>query len=94
MPTPSSDGQPFRVVRPEVNLGVAVDVAGKDGGRSLMVPNIKNAGALNFAEFLAAFDDLVARARNGKLDARRFPGHDDFADESRDGRDDGLESRG
>ena len=57
------DGQPYRVVRPQMNLGVAVDVAGKDGGRSLLVPNIKNAGALSFAEYLAAFDDLVARAR-------------------------------
>src|SRR4051794_2198871 len=26
------DGQPFRAVRGQVNLGVAVDVAGKDGG--------------------------------------------------------------
>ena len=42
------DGQPFRVVRPQVNLGIAVDVAGKDGSRNLMVPNIRNASALNF----------------------------------------------
>ena len=42
------DGQPYRIVRPEINLGIAVDVAGKDGARSLMVPNIKNAGALEF----------------------------------------------
>jgi 2-oxoglutarate dehydrogenase E1 component len=68
------DGQPFRVLRPEVNLGVAVDVQGKDGGRSLMVPNIKNAGARNFAEFLAAFDDLVLRARNSKLAPADFQG--------------------
>src|SRR5437762_12021492 len=33
------DGQPYRVVHREVNLGIAIDVAGKDGGRSLMVPN-------------------------------------------------------
>src|SRR5690242_18029742 len=36
------DGQPYRVVRTQTNLGVAVDVAGKDGARALMVPNIKN----------------------------------------------------
>lgn len=61
------DGQAFRVVHKQVNLGVAVDVAGKDGGRSLMVPNIRNAGAMNFHEYLSAFDDIVARARTGRL---------------------------
>jgi 2-oxoglutarate decarboxylase len=68
------DGQPYRVVRSQVNLGVAVDVAAKDGGRSLMVPNIRNAGALNFQEYLSAFDDLVARARAGRLTPADFQG--------------------
>jgi 2-oxoglutarate dehydrogenase E1 component len=67
-------GQPYRVVRPQINLGIAVDVAGKDGSRSLMVPNIKNAGALNFQEYLNAFDDLVARARKSKLTPVDFQG--------------------
>ncbi len=68
------DGQPFRMVRPQVNLGIAVDVAGRDGARSLMVPNIKNAGALNFQEYVSAFDDLVARARHAKLTPADFQG--------------------
>jgi 2-oxoglutarate decarboxylase len=68
------DRQPYRVVRPQVNLGVAVDVAGKDGARSLMVPNIRNAGALNFQEYLTAFDDLVSRARTNKLTPADFQG--------------------
>jgi multifunctional 2-oxoglutarate metabolism enzyme len=68
------DGQPYRVVHQEVNLGIAVDVAGKDGGRSLMVPNIKNAGALSFAEYVERFDDLVNRARKGKLTTADFAG--------------------
>jgi 2-oxoglutarate dehydrogenase E1 component len=68
------DGQPYRVMHPQVNLGIAVDVAGKDGARSLMVPGIKNAGALNFQEYVAAFDDLVARARTGKLTPADFQG--------------------
>ena len=41
-----NNGEPFRVLRHEINLGIAVDVAAKGGGRSLMVPNIKNAGSL------------------------------------------------
>ncbi len=68
------DGQPFRVVNQQINLGIAVDVAGKDGARSLLVPNIKNAGALNFHEYVTAFDDLVARARTAKLSPDDFQG--------------------
>jgi 2-oxoglutarate decarboxylase len=68
------DGQPYRVVRSKVNLGIAVDVAGRDGARSLMVPNIKNAGGVSFQEYLNAFDDLVARARTGKLAPADFQG--------------------
>ena len=68
------DGQAFRVVHPQINLGIAVDVDGKDGSRSLVVPNIKNAGALSFADYVTAFDDLVARARTGKLTPDDFHG--------------------
>src|SRR5215468_5198623 len=68
------DGQPYRVLHHEINLGIAVDVAGKDGGRSLMVPNIKNAAALSFADYVERFDDLVFRARKGKLTPADFAG--------------------
>jgi 2-oxoglutarate dehydrogenase E1 component len=68
------DGQPYRIIHPQINLGIAVDVAGKDGSRSLVVPNIKNAGALSFADYVNAFDDLVARARMAKLTPDDFQG--------------------
>jgi 2-oxoglutarate dehydrogenase E1 component len=68
------DGQPFRWVKGHVNLGIAIDVAGKDGTRSLVVPNIKNAGQMTFAQFLSAFDDLVKKGRNGKLGLADFQG--------------------
>ncbi|MFZ0593024.1 MAG: multifunctional oxoglutarate decarboxylase/oxoglutarate dehydrogenase thiamine pyrophosphate-binding subunit/dihydrolipoyllysine-residue succinyltransferase subunit, partial [Bryobacteraceae bacterium] len=68
------DGQPFRVVRANVNIGLAVDVRGKDGTRSLLVPNIKNADELNFAQFAAAYDEIVARARTNKLQVSDFQG--------------------
>ena len=58
----------------EINFGLAVDVPGKNGSRSLLVPNIKNAGAMSFAQYMAAFDDLVARARTGKLGLPDFQG--------------------
>ncbi|HEY0077353.1 MAG TPA: multifunctional oxoglutarate decarboxylase/oxoglutarate dehydrogenase thiamine pyrophosphate-binding subunit/dihydrolipoyllysine-residue succinyltransferase subunit [Pyrinomonadaceae bacterium] len=65
-------GTPSRVRRPEVNLGLAIDLEKKDGSRTLLVPNIKNAGALNFTQFLAAYDDIIRRAREGKLGVPDF----------------------
>jgi len=64
----------FRITRNHVNLGIAVDVEGKDGSRSLKVPSIKNAQSMNFTQFLAAYDDLVARARSNKLAVADFEG--------------------
>ena len=68
------DGNPTRVKREAVNLGVAVDLLRKDGTRSLLVPNIKNANELRFAEFLIAYDDIIKRAREGKLQISDFQG--------------------
>ncbi|HXI61798.1 MAG TPA: multifunctional oxoglutarate decarboxylase/oxoglutarate dehydrogenase thiamine pyrophosphate-binding subunit/dihydrolipoyllysine-residue succinyltransferase subunit, partial [Pyrinomonadaceae bacterium] len=68
------DGQPARVKREPVNLGIAIDLEKKDGTRSLLVPNIKNANTLGFADFLAAYDDVVSRAREGKLQIADFQG--------------------
>lgn len=68
------EGAAHRLVRNEINIGVAVDIAGKDGNRALVVPNIKNAGSMTFNEFLTAFDDVVARARGGKLTPDDFKG--------------------
>ena len=65
-------GDPFRVVRGQVNIGLAIDIAAKDGTRSLKVPNIKNADGMNFAQFIAAYDDIVARARSNKLQIADF----------------------
>jgi 2-oxoglutarate decarboxylase len=67
-------GELFRVVKKEINFGLAVDVAGKNGARSLLVPNIKNAGGMSYAQYMAAFDDLVGRARTGKLGVADFQG--------------------
>jgi len=68
------DGTPSRLKRTSVNLGVAIDLTKKDGSRTLLVPNIKNANTLNFSEFLAAYDDVIKRAREGKLQVSDFQG--------------------
>lgn len=69
-----AEGNPARAKRTAVNLGVAIDVTKKDGSRSLLVPNIKNANTLTFSQFLAAYDDVVKRARDGKLQIPDFQG--------------------
>ena len=63
------DGKPQRVRDGAVNLGLAVDVEKKDGSRTLMVPVIRDAAALGFADFLAAYDALVEKARTNTLTA-------------------------
>ena len=68
------DGKPHRVSDGAVNLGLAVDVQKKDGSRTLMVPVILDAARLSFAEFLAAYDVLVEKARTGTLQADDLQG--------------------
>ncbi|HVG31029.1 MAG TPA: multifunctional oxoglutarate decarboxylase/oxoglutarate dehydrogenase thiamine pyrophosphate-binding subunit/dihydrolipoyllysine-residue succinyltransferase subunit [Pyrinomonadaceae bacterium] len=66
------DGAPSRLRRPQVNFGVAIDIQKKDGTRTLLVPNVKDAGSLTFPRFLSAYDDVVKRAREGKLAVADF----------------------
>jgi 2-oxoglutarate dehydrogenase E1 component len=68
------DGKPA-VVEPEhVNLGLAIDLTKEDGSHTLVVPNIKNADTLDFAKFWSAYEDVVRKARTGKLTADDFAG--------------------
>jgi len=64
----------YRVRNSKANLGVAVDVTKKDGTRTLLVPNIKDANKLTFSQMLEAYDDVVKRARAGKLQISDFQG--------------------
>ncbi|MDH6531779.1 2-oxoglutarate decarboxylase [Aurantimicrobium minutum] len=68
------DGKPALVAPAHVTLGLAVDVPKPDGSRALMVPGIKRADTMTFGEFLAAYEDLVVKARNNKLAAEDFQG--------------------
>ena len=69
-----NDSQPARVDRDDVNLGLAIDVERKDGTRSLVVPNVKRANAMDFAQFLRIYNDLVRKARNNTLEISDFEG--------------------
>lgn len=68
------DGKPHVVSHESINLGLAVDLARPDGSRVLVVPNIKNADAMDFQAFWTAYEDLIARARNNKLTPDDFAG--------------------
>ncbi|MGI8921194.1 MAG: multifunctional oxoglutarate decarboxylase/oxoglutarate dehydrogenase thiamine pyrophosphate-binding subunit/dihydrolipoyllysine-residue succinyltransferase subunit [Solirubrobacteraceae bacterium] len=68
------EGKPVRVDDGQVNLGLAVDVEKQDGTRTLMVPVIRDAGALAFTDFVAAYDALVEKARTNTLIADDLTG--------------------
>jgi 2-oxoglutarate dehydrogenase E1 component len=67
------DGTPQKVTPSQINLGLAIDIE-RRGRRTLLVPNIKDAGSMNFAQFLGTYNDLISRARNGDLKISDFEG--------------------
>ncbi|QEO13482.1 multifunctional oxoglutarate decarboxylase/oxoglutarate dehydrogenase thiamine pyrophosphate-binding subunit/dihydrolipoyllysine-residue succinyltransferase subunit [Agromyces intestinalis] len=68
------DGKPSLVKPAHIGLGIAIDIPKPDGSRALLVPAIKRAETMTFNEFLAAYEDLVSRARQNKLKADDFQG--------------------
>ncbi len=68
------DGKPAVVQHRAVNLGLAIDLARPDGSRQLLVPSIKNADAMDFGQFVAAYEDVVRRARANRLTPDDFAG--------------------
>jgi multifunctional 2-oxoglutarate metabolism enzyme len=68
------EGKPAAVTPANINFGLAIDIPKPDGTRALLVPNIKRAQALNFDEFVLAYENLVKRARDNKLTAEDFAG--------------------
>ena len=69
-----TDGKGWRIVPKEINLGLAVDVERKDGSRGLVVPVIRAADAMDFAGFLARYEELVQKSRTNKLMPDDFVG--------------------
>ena len=68
-------GDPPSVVHHDgVGLGLAVDVAKKDGSHTLLVPCIKGADGLDFRGFWQAYEDLIRKVRTNKLAADDFAG--------------------
>ncbi len=68
------DGKPAVVTHEHVNFGLAIDIQKPDGSRTLLVPSVKGAEAMDFAGFWSAYEDIVRRARSNKLTADDFAG--------------------
>jgi multifunctional 2-oxoglutarate metabolism enzyme len=69
-----TDGQPGVIRHKAINLGLAVDMQRKDGTRTLLVPNIKDAGSLDFAGFHGAYEEVIRKVRSGKISPDDFDG--------------------
>ena len=68
------DGKPAIARHQQVGLGLAIDLAKEDGSRQLLVPCIKGADALDFAAFWSGYEDVIRKARSGKLTVEDFQG--------------------
>ncbi len=69
-----ADGKPVLVQPSDINLGLAIDIRKPDGSRQLLVPNIKAAQNMDFRQFWMAYEDVVRKARSGKLTPDDFAG--------------------
>ncbi|GLZ38407.1 2-oxoglutarate decarboxylase [Actinokineospora sp. NBRC 105648] len=68
-----AENKAFAVTPEHVNLGLAIDLPGKDGSRNLVVASIKGCEGMSFQQFWQAYEDLIRKARGGSLT------NDDFA---------------
>ncbi|HVI37464.1 MAG TPA: multifunctional oxoglutarate decarboxylase/oxoglutarate dehydrogenase thiamine pyrophosphate-binding subunit/dihydrolipoyllysine-residue succinyltransferase subunit, partial [Gaiellales bacterium] len=69
-----TEGKPTLVHPAHINLGLAIDMQKPDGTRQLLVPSIKAAETMTFADFWMAYEDIVRRARDNKLALPDFQG--------------------
>jgi 2-oxoglutarate dehydrogenase E1 component len=68
------DGKPAIARHQQVGLGLAIDLAKEDGSRQLLVPCIKSADTMDFAAFWAGYEEVIRKARSGKLAVEDFQG--------------------
>jgi multifunctional 2-oxoglutarate metabolism enzyme len=68
------EGKPAIARHQQVGLGLAIDLAKEDGSRQLLVPCIKSADTMDFAAFWAGYEEVIRKARSGKLAVEDFQG--------------------
>ncbi len=69
-----ADGKPQMITPAHVNLGLAIDLPGKNGQRSLVVVPIRNCEGMTFTQFWSAYEGVVRKARAGSLTAEDYAG--------------------
>ncbi len=69
-----TDGKPRIVRHPHVSMALAVDVAKADGSRTLFTPVLREADTLDFAGFVAAYEEIIRKVRQNKLTVADFQG--------------------
>ncbi|MFT4188036.1 MAG: multifunctional oxoglutarate decarboxylase/oxoglutarate dehydrogenase thiamine pyrophosphate-binding subunit/dihydrolipoyllysine-residue succinyltransferase subunit [Aeromicrobium sp.] len=72
--TTNEKGKPVQLRPEHVNFGLAIDLKKPDGTRQLLVPSIKAAETMNFTQFWQAYELMVKKAREGKLEVSDFQG--------------------
>ncbi len=68
------DGKPMLVKPKHINLGLAIDVRKDDGSRQLLVPSIKATEQMDFRQFWLSYEEVVRKARAGRLAIEDFAG--------------------
>ena len=74
VPDVEDTGKPGVIHHDHVGLGLAVDLEKSDGTRTLLVPVIREAEALDFRGFVIAYEDLVRKVHTGKASPDDFVG--------------------
>ncbi len=67
-------GTPGIVRHGHVGLGLAVDVGRPDGSRTLLVPVVRDADAMDFRGFVIAYEEMVRKVHTGKVSPDDFAG--------------------
>jgi 2-oxoglutarate decarboxylase len=69
-----TDGKPQVISPAHINLGLAIDLPGKDDTRALVVVPIRNTEGMTFTQFWSAYEAVVRKARKGDLTMEDYAG--------------------
>ncbi len=72
--TTNEKGKPVVIQPAHIGLSIAIDLQKDDGTRQLLVPVVKPADDMDFMQFWRAYEDVVKKARDGKLTVEDFQG--------------------
>lgn len=72
--TTNDKGKPVVIQPAHIGLSIAIDLQKDDGTRQLLVPVVKPADDMDFMQFWRAYEDVVKKARDGKLTVEDFQG--------------------